>query len=258
MTTPLRLGFLVSGVLHVAVVAAFTYVSAVDIPAADEPRPLTLQLTMFKPVLAALPRPAPSEPAPPLPVSEPDPPVAAALEPEQPSPLQVDQEVQPQQPLSEPRKVQRRTEKRGTVVKKPEPRRQATRETESRSAAVPPPPSPKVELAVASKPQPVTPSVDVAEKQHYLAALAAKINRRKYYPARSRRRGEEGRVVVHFVIRRNGELSELSIVESSGSQRLDAAALKTLRRVSPFRPIPASLDRDHWRISVPIAFSLHR
>jgi hypothetical protein len=32
--------------------------------------------------------------------------------------------------------------------------------------------------------------------------------------------------------------------------------LKTLRRVTPFRPIPEALDRDNWPISVPIAFSL--
>ena len=115
-----------------------------------------------------------------------------------------------------------------------------------------------VKLASVSKPRPPVPLADQQERQHYLAALAAKINRRKYYPAAARRRGEEGRVVVRFVVRADGELTDLGIVESSGSRRLDAAALKTLRRVSPFRPLPEVLERDHWPISVPIAFSLKR
>jgi protein TonB len=111
-------------------------------------------------------------------------------------------------------------------------------------------------LAAVAEPRPVVPAADAQEKQHYLAALAAKINRSKYYPTGSRRRGEEGRVVVRFIVQRNGDLTDLTVVESSGSRRLDAAALKTLRRVTPFQPIPDAINRDHWPISVPIAFSL--
>ena len=105
-------------------------------------------------------------------------------------------------------------------------------------------------------PATVTPLIDVVDKQHYLAALAAEINRNKYYPLSSRRRGEEGTVLVRFVIQKDGDFSDLSVVESSGSRRLDKAALKTLRRVAPFRKIPESVGRSHWSITVPIAFSL--
>jgi protein TonB len=107
---------------------------------------------------------------------------------------------------------------------------------------------------VAERPLPV--AVDLEAKQHYLAALAAQINRRKFYPRASRRLGEEGQVVVHFVIQRNGELTDLRVTESSGSSRLDEAALKTVRRVTPFKPIPAGLATEQWPISVPISFSL--
>jgi protein TonB len=47
------------------------------------------------------------------------------------------------------------------------------------------------------------------------------------------------------------------VTESSGSRRLDEAALKTLRRISPFQPIPEALARDAWSITVPIAFHLN-
>ena len=93
-------------------------------------------------------------------------------------------------------------------------------------------------------------------ERHYLAALATRINRRKYYPRMSRRLGEQGMAVLSFVIRRDGGLADIRIVDSSGHSRLDQAAVKTLHRVSPFEPIPATIDRDEWPISVPIVFSL--
>ncbi|MCP5428982.1 MAG: energy transducer TonB [Chromatiaceae bacterium] len=92
----------------------------------------------------------------------------------------------------------------------------------------------------------------------YLAELAAQINRKKYYPRASRRFGEEGTVVVSFVLQRDGRVTDLAVAQSSGSERLDEAALTTLERVTPFRPIPDVLQRDDWPISVPIAFNLRR
>ena len=253
--TPLRLGFLLSGLLHMAVVAAFSLTSEQDIPAVDESRPLTLNLALFKPAQAA--------PVPPVPLEEPqgerkpqqvveEPPpqpleqqkkITPAVE---PRPTPVVKRVAPKSP-AKPRPVVRRVNKPKPVTKK---RTQAKPVEATRIA------SPSVALASVAEPQPVTSVPELQEKQHYLAALAAKINRSKYYPLGSRRRGEEGKVVVRFVVQKNGDLTDLTIVESSGSRRLDAAALKTLRRVAPFRPIPEALNRDHWPISVPIAFSL--
>jgi len=94
------------------------------------------------------------------------------------------------------------------------------------------------------------------EEQHYLAALRARIERKKYYPRVSQRRAEEGKVIVSFVIRKNGEFTDLAVVESSGIDRLDDAALETLRRITPFKPIPAALGRKRWALSVPISYNL--
>lgn len=259
MTTPLRLGFLVSGLLHAAVVAAFALAQDVEIPAVDEPRPLTLQLAIFKPVQAAVPQPAENEPLPePVveqPVPEPSVPEEIAPGPEESPP--VAEQPKPKPPLTKPRTVTRsKKESRQAARKAGRPRSVKAAQRERKTPRPSPPSSATVKLAAATRPQAVTPAVDLEQKQHYLAALAAKIHRRKYYPTGSRRRGEEGRVVVRFVILKNGVLTDLHIEETSGSRRLDAAALKTLRRVSPFRPIPDILDRDHWTITVPIAFSL--
>ena len=258
MTTPLRLGFLFSGMLHVAVVAAFSLSSDQEIPALDEPRPLTLRLAVFKPAQAA-PRVEQAQPE--LVTEQPIPPdkQMKTTPPAETPPEPVAKQVEPSPPIPKPEPAAKRV---SSPKPAPKPRTEKKPEKVKASKAKPqevspaPLAIPTVALASAAKPQPVTAVLDSQEKQHYLAALAAKINRSKYYPMGSRRRGEEGKVVVRFIVQKNGDLTDLTVVESSGSRRLDAAALKTLRRVTPFRPIPDALNRDHWPISVPIAFSL--
>lgn len=93
-------------------------------------------------------------------------------------------------------------------------------------------------------------------RRAYLADLVAAIHRNKFYPRQSRRRREQGTVVVAFTIEKDGTLSDVRVTNSSSIARLDRAALKTLSRLSPFRPIPAGLARDRWPIRVPIEFSL--
>ncbi|MCG6967445.1 MAG: TonB family protein [Chromatiaceae bacterium] len=252
----LRLGLLVSGVLHAAVVAAFTQVSREPIPAVEQPRPLTLNLSAFQP-----PPPAPEVrpeverlPAPVVPEPPPEP-VEAVPEPE-PEPVDPPPLVKPVEPppvakkAAEPRPPPVVKKVAKAKANKPRPV-DPVRPVERPVAAAAPV---AVAPVVADRPLPV--AVAVEERQHYLAALAAQINRSKFYPRASRRLGEEGLVVVHFVIQRNGELTDLQVMESSGSPRLDEAALKTLRRVTPFRPIPGRLGRDEWPISVPISFKL--
>jgi protein TonB len=249
VTTSLRLGFLVSGLLHVAVVAAFSISSTDEIPVSDEPIPLTLKLAMFEP--------APAAPAPP------PPPLV-----EEPQPLQPQEPIEPPPPPTLPEPVVRPAEpelskpkikpvsKPRPVVRKSRPRPQLKAPLEPAPSTLQTPPVAKAAVTKTVVPATATPLIGVVEKQHYLAALAAAIDRNKYYPLSSRRRGEEGTVLVRFVIQKDGEFSDLSVVESSGSRRLDRAALKTLRRVAPFRKIPESVGRSHWSITVPIAFSL--
>lgn len=93
-------------------------------------------------------------------------------------------------------------------------------------------------------------------KASYLARLQAAIDRNKFYPRLSRRRGEEGRVLVEVLIGAKGEFREMRVDKPSGNRRLDDAALKTLRRLGHADPLPAELGSQSWRISVPMVFSL--
>ena len=217
--------------------------------------PLALRLTVLQPsqpatverspVEDSVPAAAAVEPQRPRIVKSVEPPPVDAQRHAEPArPAQPRQQKGPQRPISGPVDNPRPTpELRESVPREPQP--------EAEQA---------VSVAKAAPTEPVkspVPAADAQQRQHYLAALAASIDRRKYYPRVSRRRGEEGRVVVSFVIRKTGELTDLTVTESSGSRRLDEAALKTLRRISPFQPIPEALARDAWPITVPIAFHLN-
>ncbi len=75
-------------------------------------------------------------------------------------------------------------------------------------------------------------------------------NRAPEYPALSRRLGEQGAVVLRVLITAEGRASEVIVLNSSGSVRLDEAAKATIRdwrflpAVRGARPIPAWYE---WR-----------
>jgi protein TonB len=75
------------------------------------------------------------------------------------------------------------------------------------------------------------------------------------YPSISRRMGEQGRVVLRVRVDAQGLPIDVQLHASSGSERLDASALQTVRR---WKFIPARLGNDAVAatVLVPIAFSL--
>ena len=63
-----------------------------------------------------------------------------------------------------------------------------------------------------------------------------------------------GQVQVRFLVAANGNVSAISIVESSGNPALDAAGIATVRRAAPFPPIPAEAGRSTWSFILPLRF----
>ncbi len=75
------------------------------------------------------------------------------------------------------------------------------------------------------------------------------------YPALSRRQGEEGRVLMKVLVSADGAAEEVQIEKSSGSDRLDNAAVNAVKR---WRFVPAKRNNQPLRaeVFVPINFSL--
>lgn len=87
----------------------------------------------------------------------------------------------------------------------------------------------------------------------YGRAVVGRIAAMKRYPEAARDRSAEGTAIVSFTIGRSGEASGIVLARSSGDPALDAEALATVRRASPFPPPPHGVPA---RFSAPLAYRL--
>jgi protein TonB len=75
-------------------------------------------------------------------------------------------------------------------------------------------------------------------EQHYVKAhfvyIKKIIEKNISYPSMARRMGWQGKVLLSFIVCRDGRIEDLQIVESSGYKQLDRNALETVKQVEPF------------------------
>ena len=76
------------------------------------------------------------------------------------------------------------------------------------------------------------------------------------YPKKARRKGIEGKVVVKFVIEKNGEVGEAAVV-TSVSPLLDKEALRVVQSMPPFRPGTQRGKPVRVMFHLPINFALN-
>lgn len=86
-------------------------------------------------------------------------------------------------------------------------------------------------------------------------ALWRRIEELKRYPAQAKINHWEGKVVVEAVIRDDGEVIGLSIVESSGRAILDQEAMAVMKKASPLA-LKHPLGKPRVTIFVPISYRL--
>jgi protein TonB len=72
----------------------------------------------------------------------------------------------------------------------------------------------------------------------YFSKLKSQIESVWNYPEESRYRGEEGQLFLVFTIKRNGDLENIQLLNSSGYARLDNEAIRAIRSASPYSPFP--------------------
>jgi protein TonB len=87
----------------------------------------------------------------------------------------------------------------------------------------------------------------------YVSKVRSRMDRNKKYPARSE--AKSGVVEVNFTIHSDGKVTGARIVASSGHAALDDEVMALVRRVTPFAPIPAELQREQLNLTVPVVFT---
>lgn len=85
-----------------------------------------------------------------------------------------------------------------------------------------------------------------------MEAFARRLEEKKDYPYIARKRGQTGTVLVRVRLLPGGELEGVTVVSSSGVDRLDEAALKLIRDVCPFEHGTGRL----LAVTVPITYDL--
>ena len=93
-------------------------------------------------------------------------------------------------------------------------------------------------------------SLDTKEVKYadYFARIKHQIERVWVYPVTAAERGVSGDLSLTFRISKDGNLMGVHLVEKSGHEILDVAALKAVKEAAPFYPFPKNIQRDKLTI----------
>ncbi|WP_170984563.1 TonB family protein [Rhodoligotrophos defluvii] len=93
-----------------------------------------------------------------------------------------------------------------------------------------------------------------SSRSNYAGRIVAHLQRHKHYPEAAARNGTTGVATLTFSIASNGRLTSVRLRGSSGAAILDQAALDTVRRASPFPPIPPEAGVSAMTFTVPLRY----
>lgn len=97
-------------------------------------------------------------------------------------------------------------------------------------------------------------SLDTKETKwaNYFARIKHQIELVWQYPLEAASQGVSGQMALRFRISKDGNLLGVRLAESSGSEILDFAAIKAVKRAAPYYPFPKNINRE--RISIMATF----
>jgi protein TonB len=90
----------------------------------------------------------------------------------------------------------------------------------------------------------------------WMRAVSERVGQFFYYPAAALAVHRTGLVMVHFLVRRNGQIDRLQVGKSSGDPELDKAAIDIMRKAQPLPPIPDRMHTDRVDGELPINFGV--
>ena len=237
-----------------------------------EEKSVKIALNTFTPPAAPLP-PAPTPPAPPPPAPPaPPPPEPVVTPPEPPKPVEPPKPIEKPKPVEKPKPIEKPVEKpkpkpkpTPKPVKKPEPEPQVVQAPPTPAPPTPTPPAPQPSSAPSSNVKsnlPPSGAETVGEINFSDPSASSNFNRDKYqkaikkhlrYPKRAQKMRHQGIAHIRFLFKKDGTVSDIKIVKSSGFDTLDEAAIDTIKRAAPDFE---KLDRDYI-MTIPIGFTLN-
>lgn len=135
------------------------------------------------------------------------------------------------------------------LERKPDPKPEQPKPVQRR------PPAPSTQAPVDNQPRQAAPQAAAAPRVVPDSQIGYLVKPNPVYPARSRKAGERGTVMVRVLIDPTGRPSQVAVQTSSGHPPLDEAALNALR-AAQFRPyVEGGVAKPIW-VLAPITFNL--
>ena len=95
------------------------------------------------------------------------------------------------------------------------------------------------------------------KRQLYISKLTRWTGGFVVYPRTALNRNQEGTVRLAVVINRNGKVLEVAYDQESEYRSLNKAAIKAIKKASPYPAIPDTIDGDQFVFTVPVTFRLN-
>jgi protein TonB len=201
--------------------------------------------------------------APPLPSTTPEPPKPSPPSEAKPEPEQV-----PSLPIFEfsvppaPEPLPAPTSRDFAKPPAPHPPPRPVQRAQPLPRLAPPAPQRPASEAPATMPSPM-PGPDPGDvligqgrqRNDYLSRVARQIAQYRVYPASASNNNQGGRVVMRVTVARDGQVLDVRVGTSSGWPAIDAAELETIRRASPFPPLPGEMPGDPVVLVLPVTYN---
>jgi protein TonB len=226
--------------LELGLIAAVAWWASRPAPSPPPPQPVEIVLEAPKPAQKTVAPPTPKPPQP-KPVVKPQPkPVV-----HKPQPKPVVHQAQPKPAAEPPPQPQPEPQPTPNVQTPPAP---AADTKPAMPVAAPTPPAP-------SQP-PAPPAPDLASiKASFEAELRSAIQAAVRYPQAARMMQLTGKTLVGFDFR-DGTVSQIRVLQSSGADLLDQAALDAVRN-APYPPTPKALQGKTMAFTIWVRFQLN-
>jgi len=101
--------------------------------------------------------------------------------------------------------------------------------------------------------------VNIEDLQYlsYIAQIARTLELIWKYPKEAGDRGQQGQTVLKITILEDGTLKATELMQSSGYTLLDGEALRAVRRLAPYQPLPKSWHRSQWDLTISFTYVLN-
>jgi protein TonB len=118
-------------------------------------------------------------------------------------------------------------------------------------------PSPNDDSAVTAFVNPAASAARTHAGETYVTQIARKIAQNSFRPRESTLYTRSGVIVVRLVVARNGQLTDVSVAQSTGAPAFDADMMEFIRRLSPFAPLPDVISGNQAAFTLRIPYNFN-